>query len=250
MNYVCSFMNLERPFSGPEKTTPQVYAVRWCCPLFWDGKCPRVETIGNFIDQRPTDHALMSFSLPPREGPSTVSWVAVMASKDFDGQFFGPRLFPTKIPGMLKIHREIYQVLYVKKQKNTIFVPSSNLGNSIYQQRELCKTCVDSHIHNHGHLRVCFKKHGRSRFFLWRVCFAVTKNISTNLGLFGVLATQLQNMHWEVGHERLLLFKKDFSDRDREHSQPPSVLRFVNVVCISQKHGYKWMHNKKTTEEP
>lgn len=162
----------------------------------------------------------MSFSLPPREGPSTVSWVAVMASKDFDGQFFGPRLFPTKIPGMLKIHREIYQVLYVKKQKNTIFVPSSNLGNSIYQQRELCKTCVDSHIHNHGHLRVCFKKHGRSRFFLWRVCFAVTKNISTNLGLFGVLATQLQNMHWEVGHERLLLFKKDFSDRDREHSQP------------------------------
>ena len=75
---------------------------------------------------------------------------------------------------MLKIHSEIYQVLYVKKQKNTIFVPSSNLGNSIYQQRELCKNmCGFTHPQPRPFACVLKKTWGHLRFFLWRVCFAV-----------------------------------------------------------------------------
>ena len=65
---------------------------------------------------------------------------------------------------MLKFHREIYQVLYEKNKKTQILFHPAILAIQFTSKGSYVKTCADSHIHNHGHLRVCFFQHGLAPF--------------------------------------------------------------------------------------
>lgn len=161
MNYVCSFMNLERPFSGPEKTTPHVYAVRWCCPLFWDGKCPRVETIGNFIDQRPTDHALMSCFLATTRGAIHCQLGGGHGLKRFWRTIFWPKIISNKNPRDVENPPWNISSFICKKTKKTQFLFHPAILATQFTSRGSYVKHVWIHTSTTTAICVCvLKKHG------------------------------------------------------------------------------------------
>lgn len=227
ITYVASW-TWNAPFRGLKKLHPTFMPWGDVAHFFGTANVLALKRLGiSLTNDQPTMHWWV-FSLPPREGPSTVSWVAVMASKDFDGQFFGPRLFPTKIPGMLKIHREIYQVLYVKKQKTQFLFHPAILATQFTSRGSYVK-----HVWIHTSTTTA-------------ICVCVLKNMAGRAFFFGVYVSPWQKTYpptwvclgFSLPNSKICIgrwvMKGSCSSRkisvtaNREHSQP-HILRFVNA---------------------